>query len=242
VTAGHRLRSVITGLLGLAATEEQMLLAEAPAAEAGSPQCWAALPVVAHNAEFSGQQVQRLRAIVLGEAPPDFTEIDHRSAGTYQRYAALPAHEVAARSRRVAGELIDGVGAVSDEDLLDPSRHPWLRGRQLWLQVIVRGFWHPMGHLGGYYLAHAQTGRAVALAEHAAATASYLSAPDQARGMAGYNLACAQAMAGQPEQAAAALREAVMLNPDLRANAGRDPDLAVLRDRGLLDTGSAVTG
>jgi hypothetical protein len=59
--------------------------------------------------------------------------------------------------------------------------------------------------------------------------------------MASYNLACAQARADMPDQAAAALREAVQLNPDVRANARRDPDLAVLRDRGLLKD-SLVTG
>ena len=68
------------------------------------------------------------------------------------------------------------------------------------------------------------------------ATASYLDAPDPARGMASYNLACAQARAGRPDEAAAALREAITLNPDLRANAARDPDLAVLRAGGRLES------
>jgi len=226
---------MITGLVGLAATEELMLLALAPAGEPGTERCWAALPVIAHNAEFKDQQVQRLRAVASGDTPRDFGEIDHSSAEVYSGYAALPAGEVAARCAQVSGELTSTLSAVSDEDLTDPSRHPWLRGRQLWLQVIVRGFWHPMGHLGDYYLAHAQPERAVALAAHAVTTAGYLGAPDQARGMASYNLACVQARADQPNKAAVALREAIRLNPDLRANAGRDPDLAIVRDRGLLE-------
>jgi hypothetical protein len=64
------------------------------------------------------------------------------------------------------------------------------------------------------------------MADHAVASASYLGAPDRARGMASCNLACAPARAGQPEQATAALSDAIVLNPDLRANASRDPDLA----------------
>lgn len=231
MTAGARLRSAVIGLAGLAATEERMLLTAAPAGESGSPECWAALPVLAHITEFRQQQVQRLRAIRLGQVPPDFAETDHRSADVYDGYAAIPVAEVAARGSQAAGDLADALDAVGDEDLLDPARHPWLRGRQLWLQVIVRGFWHPLGHLGEYYLAHAQPERAVALAAHAAATAAYVAAPDQARGMASYNLACVQAQAGWPDQASAALLEAIGLNPDLRANARRDPDLAVLRAR-----------
>ena len=233
------LRSAIIGLLGFAAAEEQMLLAVAPAAEPGSPQCWAAVPLVAHNTEFKRQQVQRLQAIERGQVPPDFGEIDHASGQLYRGYSARPADAVAADSAAVAGELIAGVRAVGADDLRDPSRHPWLRGRQLWLQVIVRGFWHPAGHLGEYYLGHGQPDRAVALAGHGVATASYLGAPAPARGMASYNLACALARAGRLDQAAAALREAVTLNPDIRANAGRDPDLAAVRDSGRLEAALA---
>ena len=134
----------------------------------------------------------------------------------------------------MAGDLIAGVHSASTDDLLDPSRNPWLRGRQLWLQIIVRGFWHPTGHLGEYYLTHDQPDRALILATNAVAMAGDLGAPAAARGMASYNLACAQAGAGQLDEAAAAVGEAVALNPDLRANAGRDPGLAVLRDTGRL--------
>lgn len=201
MNGAQELRSAIIGLVGFAAAEEQMLLAAAPADEAGDPRCWAALPVIAHNTEFKHQQVLRLQAVRLGQVPPEFAEIDHASAQTYRGYAAIPAHEVAEDSSRVTGELVDGLNLVGDGDLRDPSRHQWLRGRELWLQVIVRGFWHPTGHLGEYYLAHAQPDRALALAMHAVVTASYLGAPDPARGMASYNLACAQARANLPDQA-----------------------------------------
>jgi hypothetical protein len=237
VTSGAReLRGVVIGLVGFAGAEEQMLLAAAPEGEQGTAECWAALPLVAHNTEFKQQQVRRLRAIASGRTPPDFAEVDHTSAEVYGGYAAQAPGDVAAASHRVTGELIDGVSATSAADLLDPARNPWLKGRMLWLQLIVRGFWHPAGHLGDYYLAHGQPGRAVALAEQAVTTAAYLAAPDPARGMASYNLACASARADLPEQAAAALREAIALNPAVRANAERDPDLASLRDSGLIES------
>jgi hypothetical protein len=228
-------RSAIVGLIGFAAAKEQTLLAAVPAGEQGSPRRWAALPLVAHNTEFKQQQVQRLRAILTGQVPPDFADVDHASAAVYRAYAGQAAAGVAAASHRVAGELIDGVTQVSAADLHDPARNPWLKGRKLWLQIVVRGFWHPSGHLGEYYLAHGQPDRAVALAEQAVATAAYLGAPGEARGMASYNLACAAARAGLTDQAVAALREAISLNPAVRANAARDPDLATLREMGLAE-------
>jgi hypothetical protein len=57
--------------------------------------------------------------------------------------------------------------------------------------------------------------------------------------MAAYNLACAQAKAGDLADAAATAREMIALNPGLRAKAGTEPDLAALRDRGMLEAAGA---
>jgi hypothetical protein len=141
---------------------------------------------------------------------------------------------VVRESRQVTASLIDGVAALTDNDLVDPSRHAWLNGRTLWLQLIVRGFWHPTGHVADYYLRHRQQGRAVALQEHMLATTRYLGAPDQVAGMAAYSLACAQAISARTQDAARTLAEAITLNPDVRANASRDPDLESLRGSGQL--------
>jgi hypothetical protein len=239
MTSTRELKSAIIGLLGFAAAQEQVLLTASPPGESGSASDWAALPIVAHNTEFRAQQVERLRAIAYGREPAEFAEVDHSSESLYQAYAAHPAAQVARDSWRVAGELIDGVETVGADDLLDPSRNPWLRGRQLWLQIVVRGFWHPTGHLADYYAAHGQPDRAVAMTALGLATARNLRAPDQACGMAGYNLACAQAKAGQLDDAAASIRDAASLNADLRAKAASDPDLAILRGSGRLDAALA---
>jgi DinB superfamily len=235
MTSGTALRTAVIGLIMQAAAEEEMLLSSAPRGEHGGPDRWAAIPVIAHNGEFRQQQVIRLDAVRAGTTPPGFPEVDHQSTQVYQSYAAQTAAEVTRQSRQSVAQLIDGLNAVSDDDLSDSARHPWLRGRQLWLQVVVRGFWHPTGHIGEYYITWHQPARAVDLHAHALATARYLGVPDMALGMAAYSLSCAQAQAGASGQALQTLAEAMSLNPDLRANAARDPDLAPLRDIGRLD-------
>jgi len=230
------LRAAVAGLLSLAAAEEQALLfADGADGSAGSPDRWAAAPLVAHHNQFKIQQAERLMAVRAGHVPPAFAEVDHSSSEVYQGYCALASGDVRRECRRVSAKLTDETWALPDEDLLDPARHPWLNGRLLWLQIIVRGFWHPTGHLGEYYLSHGRPERAVALAEHGLATARYLGAPAQAAGMAGYSLACALARAGRPDEAVPVLAEEIGANPDLRVNAGRDPDLAGLREAGLVD-------
>jgi hypothetical protein len=222
------MRAAITGLLLLAAAEEQGLLLADGSASRGRADDWAAVPLVAHCADFKDQQSERLSCLLTGTVPAQFGDVDHRSAALYALLGSRPAEEVLADSRRVTAALIDGLWAVADEDLTDPSRHAWLNGRMLWLQVVVRGFWHPMGHLGDYYLSHGQAERAVAMQAHALATARYLAIPAPAEGMAAYNLACALARSGMVESARETLADAISLNPGLAANAGRDPDLAAV--------------
>ena len=236
MSTAEQLRAVVVGLIAFAAAEEEMLLASAASdvADPGNERRWAAVPTVAHNTEFKAQQAERITAVLTGCAPPTFGEIDHRSPAVYGRYAARAAVAVVGQSRQVTASVLDGVGALGDDDLVDPSRHPWLNGRPLWLQIVVRGFWHPTGHVADYYLGHGQQARAVALQEHMLATTRYLGASDQVAGMAAYSLACAQSTSGRTEDAARTLAEAIALNPDVRANADRDPDLEPLRDSGRL--------
>src|SRR5262245_36624429 len=160
MTDAREVKTSITGLLGFAAAEEQVLLTARPDVEVGSPQNWAAIPLVAHNTDFKSQQVHRLTAIRNGATPEEFAEVDHAAVEVYLRYSGIEPALVAADSMRVTSELIAGLHEVSEDDLFDPSRNPWLKGRQLWLQIVVRGFWHPAGHLGDYYLAHGQPDRA----------------------------------------------------------------------------------
>jgi hypothetical protein len=236
------LRRALAGLLSFAAAEELTLLAETAFRadnDEGSADNWAATPLVAHNNQFKGQQAERLAAIRAGRVPATYGEVDHSSDQVYQGFRTQSRASVRAECRRVSADLIDQTWALTDEDLLEEARHPWLNGRMLWLQIVVRGFWHATGHLGDYYVAHGQAERAIALAEHGLATARYLRAPAPAAGMAGYSLACVQAGAGRLDEAARNLADAIGANPDLRANAGRDADLAVLRDAGRLDGWSA---
>lgn len=225
-------RTAIVGLLCLVASEEAILLAAVdPSGDEGDPQTWAARPTIIHNSDFRAEQVERLVAVRQNRTPTDFRRVDHTASDVYAGYAARG--DGALRESRITNAaLLDELQQTSDEDLLDPSRHPWLRGRPLWLQVIVRGFWHPLGHLGDYYLQHGQPDRALALHAHAAATAVYLNTPAAALGMAHYSLACAQAVTGQIAAARDSLAIAVSLNSDLREHASRESDLAPLRREG----------
>jgi hypothetical protein len=230
MTDTRALRTAIVGLLRHAAMEEEMLIVSTShRRHEGSAERWAPLPTIAHNTEFKRQQVQRLQSILREETPPTFTEVDHGSQPVYEVYAAVDLDVAAGESRRTANDLVESLLLVSDADLTDPARHPWLRGRPLWLQTIVRGFWHPLGHVGDWYIANALQERGVALRNNAVATAEYLNAPDASRGMAWYSLACTYAAIGTLDGAVEALEHAAKLNRDFRERIATDPDLQGLR-------------
>jgi len=218
------MRTAITGLLSLAGAEEQLLLLE-DGSTGGSPDNWAAVPLVAHLTHFKQQQTERISALLSGHVPPAYGDVDHSAPEVYSAYNVAASQAVLADSRRVTAGLIDGTWALPSELVL----HGQVNGRMLWLQLIVRGFWHPMGHLGDYYCDQGQANRAVAMQSHALATARHLATPAPAEGMAVYNLACALARSGSVRDAARMLETAIALNPDLRTNASSDPDLALVQ-------------
>ena len=101
MTGTAELRTTLAGLLSFAAAEEQALLAATafrPDHDRGSPDRWAAVPVVAHNNQFKGQQAERLGCVLGRRVPPAYDEIDHVSAEVYQGYLAQPPDAVLAEA------------------------------------------------------------------------------------------------------------------------------------------------
>jgi hypothetical protein len=236
VTRTTQLRETITGLIAFVASEEEIVLraAENDRAGEGTAAAWAAAPLVAHNTEFKKQQVHRLESIGASVTPVKFHEIDHHDIRVYEHYATYGVEEVRLEHRVVTQRLIDLVFELGDDDLLDPSRHEWLGGRKLWLQIVVRGFWHPAGHIGEYYLTHDQSDRAIYLARHALVKTQHLQAPDAVVAMAAYNLACIYARSRLLDEAVLAITLAVEKNPEFRDKFRHEQDVESLRESGQL--------
>ena len=232
MTATQGLREAVIGLTAFAALEEELLLASAPGSTAGSPERWAAVPIVAHNTEFRREQVQRLEAIRSGGTPPDFPQIDHRSSDVYERYRRDEAAAVIRARRRAVTDLIDAVASLPDADLLDPGRHPWLRGRQLWLDHRAR-LLAPAGPrrlLPESQPARPGRGPGCAGRRDGQLPRSARSGP----GHGGLQSRLCPGPVAAPRCRYRHLQLAIGLNPDLRANAA-STRLARLRRSGQLD-------
>jgi len=227
------LTSRLSALLGCAHACEQALLAGLPAAQRdadGDPEHWSARAVLAHNSDFRREQIVRLRAAAAGIEPPAFGQVDHRDPAIYLACRERPWPAVRAA---VDADLSDTVAALDAAagHLADSARLPWMRGRPLWAQVLVRGVWHPLGHLATCLVQAGRPDQAAAAVEAVVGAARALGFPAAPGGVAFgvYTLAAVRALSGERAEAVRLLRDALADDPALAANAARDPDFDAVR-------------
>ncbi|MEW6567619.1 MAG: ClbS/DfsB family four-helix bundle protein [Chloroflexota bacterium] len=196
----------------------------------GSFEHWSAKDLIAHLAAWKQRLADQIAAVVAGEAPSSYEDIDHENAAIYREYHPLPWDEVMRRSRLAQQNLTSAAERFDERQLAEPLRSPWLRGQPLWRRIAGTGFIHPMVHWSQFLGESGKVDQALALSEQAAEQASPLSDTPEWQGLTLYNLACAYALAGAKNKAPARLKEALHLRPDLVEWSKQDPDLASIRD------------
>jgi hypothetical protein len=227
------LRTAVIGLLDHMRGQErhfEAALSDAERSEDGSPERFGARAVLAHVTDFKREQVERVEAAIRSVDPPERTELDADAA--YAAYLSRGWDEVSADAEQTATRLRAGTEAIEEAQLFTAGIYPWLRGRALWAQILVRGVWHPSAHLHQYLAEHDHVDRVVLLQQGLVDAATELQIPDVPGGrpFALYNLACAHALAGEVEQTLARLAETIRVDPGRAESARSDPDFALLRD------------
>ncbi len=238
------LRAGIVSLLEHMRSEERLFEQRLSAAERtreGTPTQWSAKAVLAHIAEFRAEQIVRLEAARDGAEPPEFPLRDHADQALYAANAARSWEDVGAAAEHTSARLAELTETLDDHVLFTAGVFPWLRGRALWAQVLVRGVWHPSAHLHQYLAERGHFERVVELQESVLDAATRVGIPNSPGGrpFALYNLACARSLVGEIEPALDELAEAVRLDPALAAAARDDDDLRTVRADARFETALA---
>ena len=214
--------------------EEKEFLRELSSGEReriGSPEHPSAKVLLAHITEFKQQQVEKVAAAVSGAPPRPLEAVEPSDPAVYARLDTRSWPDIEEEAKRVSDDLVTAVERLSDDELRDAHRFNWLNGRPLCRQVLGRGLWHPLTHLGSYYRQHGQSSRSASLQRNLSAAAVRLDfVPAPGDGMSFYNLGCAFASAGERDKALAFLGEAVRTDAKYAGYAGDDPDLVTLRN------------
>jgi tetratricopeptide (TPR) repeat protein len=226
------LKAKLVGLLQYVHAEEGAFVAgltEVERSAHGRSDCWAAKDSIAHLAEWKARMVDRLTAAATGGTPPTYDNIDQTNAEIFEKYHELSWGEVIAASERAHASLLESMQALTEADLVDAQRSPWLGGQPLWRGIAGNGCSHPVGHLAQLYVERGDRDRGARLQETSAAMLTELDESPAWQGVISYNLACYHAIAGEKDKAIARLKQALGSNPDLLEWSKQDTDFASIR-------------
>jgi tetratricopeptide (TPR) repeat protein len=191
----------------------------------GTNQDWAPRDVLAHMIFWKLRLAQNLAAAQRGEAVQPAEDIQLENTRTFKRYRRASWEQVMAMVEAAQAEILTQVEALSESDLDDPHRFPWMDGRPAWRAIVGDCHLHPLSHLGPLYVKRGQPEAAMHMWE---ASSDLLAGLDDApawQGVIAYDRACGYALSGQPEQALEHLAVALRAHPDLAAWAAQDSDL-----------------
>lgn len=191
--------------------------------------------VVAGVKQFlTGPQVTGMMQKIAGAAQAGLTQLQQKMAGDprfaalAQKLQALLAGHGDARSlihdESTAADPAEPTGATLDQARTYQQAGDWSNAVEAYRAVLVEQPDNPTAWFGLAYCLHMSGDYEQAIAAHKESARF-----DQIRGIALYNLACAYALTGRPDEALEALKKSSEAGFDIEP-AGSDSDLDSLRD------------
>jgi hypothetical protein len=205
-------------------------ISEEERARRGTFQEWSAKDEIVHIAAWKGIMCERFRAFQAGQVPPAFDDWDAVNEEIYQRHQEDTFSEALDYLELSYNQLVEQVQAMSEEDLLDSQRYPWLKGRSLWRGTLHNGFFHPQGHIAFWYSKQGDPERGNQLMEAVTRQMQALDGSPAWQAQSVYNLACYYALNGDKKEAVDLLSRAFVLDSDLVEWSQKDSDLTSIWD------------
>jgi hypothetical protein len=230
--SSDRLIPTVLDLLARARAAEETLIASLRPDErraTGTLENWSAKDLIAHITAWHANLVATLEAAAVEGTPPPRPNLDEANAQTFAENAQRPWDDVVADARTTAARVGELLPRFGDDDLLRPDRYPWRHGQPMAATVVLRAYWHPMSHIGPFQAQRGDRAAAEAICADLLAAAGELAWLPLLRGWTLYMAAGVYTALGDRPSALAALREGLVLAPQLRDWSQQDPALAALR-------------
>jgi len=229
-------RSKKTKMLELAAREGQIecslmdSLSEVEREAEGEPQHWAFKDILAHQAAWKEYFAQDIAKAERGEEIESNDAIDGINETLFEKYRHWTFPQVRDFCEQARNSLEEALLSLSEADLLESEKLPFLQGRPLWRHAIMDVYTHPIQHLTQIYFERGDLETVAALGHESGELLAGLDPEPGWQGLVRYNLACTSALTGQPEEAIRLLSEALKLSPGLTEWSKEDPDFASIRE------------
>ncbi len=229
----HPFKPVLLDLLHQAQLAQDAFVQELNSAEyaaVGTPEYWSAKDHVAHMTFWRQRLVLELTAILNQETAPDFGNFEQLNPIVFEERRYRTWSDTLAESEQAYDELFVHVDQLSEEDLTAFNRFDWIPdGEPLYTDIMGSSYEHARDHFAQYYLDRHGLPRATSIYESWTDRVVQTEAPEAAKGIVLYNLACFYATHTQLEKASVTLQQALTLAPHLIEWSLSDPDLVALR-------------
>lgn len=191
---------------------------------------WSPKDNVAHNNFWRQDAIWRLKAALDGGTPPDTEDDLAWNDRVFVEQRETPWEQLVGETERIRTETAALIQNLSPDDLSQRDRYPWQSGGSLETMILVNWYDHPAEHWTEIYMNRKEIDRALALRQAVAATVRELfpHEPKMYSYMV-YKLGAYSARTGRSEQAIAAIRDALIVNPSLSESIRKDTDLDPLR-------------
>jgi hypothetical protein len=111
---------------------------------------WSVKDILFHLSMWEGEMVRMLWQAIQGQTPTtrQFTQVsvDETNAAWQQNSQTRPLENVLQDYHAVRQQTFRRVMPFTDQDLNDPQRFPWLKGRPLWEWIASDSFEHEEEH------------------------------------------------------------------------------------------------
>jgi hypothetical protein len=119
--------------------------------EPGVNGAWSLKDILSHLARWEAELVKLLWQISQGQAPTSahFSGIstDSLNEKWYGEMRSRPLQMILEDYHNVRNQTMHRIEAFSDQELNDPKRYRWLRGKPLWVWVAADSYEHENEHL-----------------------------------------------------------------------------------------------
>jgi hypothetical protein len=196
----------------------------------GSLDSWAIKDVIVHNSTWKVIMSERFIASMSGSNPRSYDDYDAENEKIYQRHREDNWESVARFQEEAYRQLVEQVELAAEDDLVDPDRFAWLKGRSLLKQTFHNGYFHPLWHLALLIIERGEGERGFQMMEEVTRISLTLDESPTWQGQSLYNLACFFALGGEKDKSLENLSQAFTLSPDMIEWSKEDTDLASLWD------------
>ena len=191
---------------------------------------WKPKDNVAHNNFWRTVVIWSLQAFLEGGSPPGTEDDLAWNDRVFLEQRDTPWEQLVAETERIRAETAALIQRLGPDDLAQKDRYPWLGGVSLEGLILVNWYDHPAEHWADVYVSRHEIDRALELRQAVANTVRELF-PHNTKMYSYmlYKLGGYCARNGRSEQARAAIREALLVNPSLSGALRQDSDFEPLR-------------